>query len=62
MTIYCGQPAPIKVRGRIQERVVEFALKYPGWHSYSKRDQALIRALKKLADRGILEVNEHGFR
>ena len=35
LTIYYGKDKPIKVIGKNQVKMLEFAYKYKGWHSYS---------------------------
>lgn len=43
--------------GKNQKRLMLFALKYPGWHTYGK-DAATVAAVEKLCEHGFLEINE----
>lgn len=47
----------IKRLGRNMALTLEFAMKYPGWHSY-KMDRATENAVKRLAARNLVEINE----
>ena len=39
-----------------QARILRFAIKYPGWQSYSSSMSKVVRGLEQW---GLLEVNEH---
>jgi len=57
LTIYYGTEKPIKVIGKNQAKMLEFAYKYKGWHSYSS-DKPTLQALKGLLAKGYIEVNQ----
>lgn len=57
LTIYYGNEKPIKAIGKNQVKILDFAYRYRGWHSYSK-DRATLRALEGLLAKGYLEVNQ----
>jgi len=40
--------------------VYTFALSYPGWHTWDKRDRGTRDAVKRLAKRGLIKTNEFG--
>ena len=42
--------------GKHVKRLLQFAVKYPGWHSYAK-DRATTNAVRCLADMGVLELS-----
>jgi hypothetical protein len=44
--------------GRNMLRLLRFALKYEGWHTYGT-DQSTVRALESLEALGLIEVNEY---
>ncbi len=44
--------------GRHQLRLLQFAIKFPGWNSYGT-DVPTVRAVNKLVEAKLLEVNEH---
>jgi hypothetical protein len=50
LTIYYGKEKPIKVIGKNQVKMLEFAYKYKGWHS--------LKALNGLLAKGYIEVNQ----
>lgn len=56
LTIYAGQSRPLKARGKNQCRLLDFAFRFPGWHSY-KPDRSTLQALAGLERKGILEVS-----
>lgn len=58
-TIYYGAAKPIKAVGKNQCHLLEFAEKYPGWHSYAK-DRATLKALEGLKRKKCIETNQHG--
>ncbi len=55
-TIFYGSSTPMKAVGKNQVRLLQFAEKYRGWHSY-KEDRATLKALMALKEKGYLEVN-----
>lgn len=57
LTIFCGLPKPIKAVGKNQVKLLDFAYKYNGWHSYSL-DKPTIRAVSALHKKGYLALNE----
>lgn len=61
LTIYHGHATPLVAVGANQCRLLDFAFKYPGWHSF-KRDRATLRALSRLSDKGYLQVMSGQFR
>lgn len=54
-TIYAGGK-PIKGLGRNMFHTLEFALKYPGWHSVG-RDTATRAAVARLTKRKLIEYS-----
>lgn len=38
--------------------MLKFAIKYPGWQGYDRRDRATVRAVRSLVRDGLIEVNE----
>lgn len=57
-TIYAGGK-PMRGLGARQFRAVEFALRYPGWHTF-RSDSA--RVMRSLAARGVIELAGDQFR
>jgi hypothetical protein len=57
-TIYHGTSTPIKARGKHQVKLLDFAYRYKGWHSYAT-DKTTIRAVDALVKKGYLIINEH---
>lgn len=57
MTIYYGSSKPIKVIGKNKVKMLDFAYKYKGWHSYAS-DKPTIQALNGLLAKGYIEVNQ----
>lgn len=55
-TIYYGADKPLTAVGENQTRLLRFAERYPGWHSFSK-DRATVRAVQGLEKRGSLRVD-----
>lgn len=55
LTIYHGASKPIKAVGVNQCRLLAFAEKYKGWHSFAQ-DRATKRAVKALESKGCLVV------
>lgn len=58
LTIWHGREKPIKAIGKNQAKLLDFAFKYQGWHSYSS-DKPTLRAIEGLVKRGCLEVNQY---
>lgn len=46
--------------GKHMLRLLKFAIKYPGWHSWAKGDTAAINAVRRLVNHGLLEINDCG--
>lgn len=59
LTIFHGKETPIKVRGKHVVRLVEFAMKYRGWHTYAT-DQTTRRAVASAVRLGCIELNDQG--
>ena len=57
LTIYCGLEKPIKAVGKHQVKLLGFAYKYKGWHSYSS-DALTLKTVNRLINKGYIEVNE----
>ena len=57
LTIYHGSSKPIKVVGKNQVKMLDFAYKYKGWHSYSS-DKPTLKALNGLLAKGYIEINQ----
>lgn len=60
-TIYYGSAIPMKAVGKHQCRLLEFAEKYRGWHTYAQ-DRTTKRAVEDLHRKGYLEVIGDQFR
>lgn len=60
-SIYYGKARPIVAVGRHQCRLLQFAERFPGWHSYAS-DRATMRAVRGLQKRGCFEVSGDQFR
>lgn len=58
LTIWHGREKPIKAIGKNQTKLLDFAFKYQGWHSFSD-DRPTLRAVKALVKKGCLEVNQY---
>lgn len=58
LTIYHGTTTPIKAIGKHQVKLLDFAYRYPQWHTYST-DRNTLRALKSLQSKCCLLVNEY---
>jgi hypothetical protein len=57
MKFYTGNIiGPIVTRGEYQTRMLDFALRYPGWHSVTK-DRRTMRALDSLVKMRVIEHN-----
>ena len=56
LTIYAGQTRPLKARGKNQCHLLDFAYRFPGWHSY-KTDRPTLQAIAGLERKGLLEVS-----
>lgn len=54
--IYYGAAEPMKAVGVNQVRLLKFAEKYKGWHTYSG-DRATLRAIVALHAKDYLEVS-----
>lgn len=53
--IFAGR-RPITKLGKHQSNLLEFALKFPTWHSIVKKNKPIVESLVK---RKLLEVNEY---
>jgi hypothetical protein len=58
LTIYHGTVTPFVAVGKNQCNMLEFAFKYPSWHSYTN-DKQTLNALNGLLKRGCIIVNEY---
>lgn len=61
LTIYYGAYQPIKAIGKNQVKVLTFAEKYRGWHTFAN-DRATKQAICALKSKGCLEVIGDQFR
>ena len=60
LKIYHGAEKPYVAVGKNQSKTLEFAFKYPAWHSYGK-DRATRAAINGLERRGSIVVDRaHG--
>ena len=59
LTIWTGRPQPVHAVGKHQCRLLDFAERFRGWHSYAD-DRTTRRAIAGLLRRGAIQVNEHG--
>lgn len=57
LTIYHGTETPFKAVGKNQCNMLNFAFKYPTWHSYTS-DKPTINALNALVKNGSIITNE----
>ena len=57
LTIYYGGAKPMIAIGKNQYNLLDFAFKYPQWHSF-KNDKATIHAINRLHTKGYIEVIE----
>lgn len=58
LTIYHGTDTPFIAIGKNQCNLLDFAFKYPSWHSYSS-DNKTINAINGLIKRGCIVINQH---
>lgn len=61
LKIWHGKETPIRAVGVHQVRLLAFAEKYRGWHTFSN-DRTTRRAVQALQGRGCLEVVGDQFR
>jgi len=59
LTIYHGSVKPIKATGKHQVKLLDFAYRYKGWHTYST-DSNTMRAIQALNAKGCLLLNQFG--
>jgi len=59
LTIYHGTKIPFVAVGKNQCNLLNFAFKYPNWHSY-KTDKATITALNGLLKHHAIVINDNG--
>ena len=45
--------------GHNMQRLLQFAESHPGWHDYSKKDRATVRALNSLEKLDLIQINFH---
>lgn len=62
LTIFYGASKPIKAVGANQVKLLGFAYKYNGWHTFKTNERATVLAINKLKDKGYLEVIGDQFR
>lgn len=58
LSIYHGTVQPFTAIGKNQCNMLDFAYKYPSWHSYGS-DKSTLRALQGLIARNCIVINEH---
>ncbi len=58
LTIYHGTKIPFVAVGKNQCNLLNFAYKYPNWHSYAT-DKSTMRALNGLLKSNCVIVNQH---
>lgn len=61
LTIFYGAAKPAVAYGKNQSNLLEFAHKYPGWHTFGK-DRAARKAIAGLVRRGLIEVQGDQFK
>lgn len=61
LTIWHGRATPARAVGRHQCRMLDFALRFPGWHTMAP-DRTTRRAAAGLARRGCIEIAGDQFR
>lgn len=59
LTIYYGTTKPIKAIGKHQVKLLDFAYRYKGWHTFAT-DSNTMRAIQALNAKGCLELNQFG--
>ena len=59
--VYYGAAKPMVAVGKHQCRLLEFAEKYKGWHTFAPCP-ATVRAIKALEAKGYIECNGDQFR
>ena len=59
LTIYHGTKIPFVAIGKHQCNLLDFAYKYPIWHSY-KTDKVTINAINKLVEKNCIVLNNCG--
>ncbi len=62
LVIHHGRATPMVAIGANQCKLLDFAFRYPGWHSYMRRDRATLRALSRLEEKGYVQVMSGQFR
>lgn len=60
-SIWYGAPSPIVAVGKHQCRLLQFAERFRGWHTFSG-DRTTVRAVSALARKGCLEISGDQFR
>lgn len=58
LTIYHGTVTPFVAIGKNQCNLLDFAFRYPEWHSYSN-DNKTLNAINGLIKRGCIVINQY---
>ena len=59
LTIYHGTKTPFKAIGKHQCNLLDFAFKYPTWHSYNEKCKATKKAIDKLVSNNVIILNSY---
>ena len=43
--------------GKNQRHALDFARRFPGWHTYDRRCRSTVSALRRLARRGLVKLS-----
>ena len=62
LIIFNGHATPMIAIGKHQCKLLAFAEKYPGWHSFKLNDKPVVNAVNRLHKKGYLEVINNQFR
>lgn len=58
LTIYNGTNKPFKAMGKHQCNLLDFAFKYPTWHSHDNKKSTL-NAIKALTNKNVIIYNSN---
>jgi len=62
LTIHYGGAKPMITIGKNQCNLLDFAFKYPQWHSFKLNDKPTVNAINRLHEKGYIEVIADQFR
>jgi hypothetical protein len=61
LTIYTGNIKPMIAIGKNQCNLLEFAYKYPGWHTF-KQNRSTLNAVRALEKKGYITIINDQFK